>query len=991
MKIKYFVLLTICSTVCALGCACDKGSQPDGDSSSIAQSSSSEMGSSDSSFDEEPIVKDPIISVNHSAVTFAVGEEFRLIADSENVENPAFVWSLDGDADETVVSLAQTGNTAVITALKTGETKLVVSMEYEGHVYFKTVDVTVTDQSEVSLILSNNVGFDNDGYHVRLSTFPTDSGDVQSIVPIVSVYKNNKTVSANSYTFTWRSENTDVVTLEGNKFVAKGEGTALMQGVCEMDGKTYTVSVSVDVYRPTITLNESFVVEVENLVSQPIQAEIKGIVKDVLYNRESVGSYDAQSKLLTFDKAKMPTKASLMGEACPLTIVTSSANYVLSIDLYTKIIRDKVDFDGMAEIAKKAVADAAIWDGYFVLGEDIVYDGLFDSKIADTGSLWDAVGGAWSNGGLYGFRGVFDGKGHNIEGVRIDHGSSMGSIFGVLHIDGVVKNVSFTKASVAANSSFVCHAGGGTVENIYIQYDSVGQGTQNYQSNGSINEHCGSFFSFKEPTATANVSNCVIDVTQAAFNYNTSIKLVGSEYTAIKNVFVIGGTEALRKASNATLSFPLIVEFMDDTNVQNRYNKFDENFWSKANGVPVSNAVYENISGNEVNFTEELSHLLAGTSYQFRLDNKYVTITSDNDGVIVNGDVVTVSKTAQNGEKVSITATSVFDPLKKDVFECSILSVSEENLVDLTQTNDLAFYDMTLDKVYFADVKDEIKDEVLYFVNPDYSAVSYATENDGTQTLIAVTANKLYKFNYQSVTKVIEKAEDLHYVRRDYTVSSYGNKGCYDGVLTGTFVLVNDIDCTGLELANSGKYWENSRGFAGIFDGRGYTISNLTVSENGLFGAVSKATIKNVNFAGVKLKAADQGAYVALFAPRVFNTTVENVSVEFVEYVTSEDIYHTSGLLFYETSFDNVFKDVTMDISNISGVKYLTEAYYDAETPYLSENKSTYENITVIVAAGLAEEEYPVFAYKNGKGTEEDIEAMPDGITFVKADKNEKA
>ena len=54
------------------------------------------------------------------------------------------------------------------------------------------------------------------------------------------------------------------------------------------------------------------------------------------------------------------------------------------------------------------------------------------------------------------------------------------------------------------------------------------------------------------------------------------------------------------------------------------------------------------------------------------------------------------------------------------------------------------------------------------------------------------------------------------------------------------------------------------------------------------------------------------------------------------------------------------------------------------------DKKSTYENITVIVAADLVETEYPVFAYKNGKGTEEDIVAMPDGVTFVKEGQNEK-
>ena len=225
-----------------------------------------------------------------------------------------------------------------------------------------------------------------------------------------------------------------------------------------------------------------------------------------------------------------------------------------------------------------------------------------------------------------------------------------------------------------------------------------------------------------------------------------------------------------------------------------------------------------------------------------------------------------------------------------------------------------------------------------------------------------------------SVTKVLENAEDLHYVRRDYTVESYGNKGCYDGKITGTFVMIKDIDCTGLTLKDSGNYWENSRGFGGTFDGRGYTISNLSVSKNGLFGAVAYATIKDVKFTGVRLKADDQGACVALFANRMFNTTIENVTMEFVEYVAGTDVYHTSGLMFYETSFDNLIKDVTIDISKVSDVAYITECFYEADVPYLSKEKSTYENVVVIVAN---KDQSPEFAFKQAMGGEEDIVSCP--------------
>ena len=79
-----------------------------------------------------------------------------------------------------------------------------------------------------------------------------------------------------------------------------------------------------------------------------------------------------------------------------------------------------------------------------------------------------------------------------------------------------------------------------------------------------------------------------------------------------------------------------------------------------------------------------------------------------------------------------------------------------------------------------------------------------------------------------------------------------------------------------------------------------------------------------------------------------------------------------------------MFKNITLDISKISGVKYLTECYYDSEIPYLSENKSVYNNITVIVADL---NQVPVFAYKEAEGTPEDVVEYPEGcFTFQQAE-----
>ena len=60
-------------------------------------------------------------------------------------------------------------------------------------------------------------------------------------------------------------------------------------------------------------------------------------------------------------------------------------------------------------------------------------------------------------------------------------------------------------------------------------------------------------------------------------------------------------------------------------------------------------------------------------------------------------------------------------------------------------------------------------------------------------------------------------------------------------------------------------------------------------------------------------------------------------------------------------------------------VAYLTESRYDADLPYKSEKKSTYENITVIVANM---DEIPQFAFKQANGGEEDVVLCPPEIAF---------
>ncbi len=79
--------------------------------------------------------------------------------------------------------------------------------------------------------------------------------------------------------------------------------------------------------------------------------------------------------------------------------------------------------------------------------------------------------------------------------------------------------------------------------------------------------------------------------------------------------------------------------------------------------------------------------------------------------------------------------------------------------------------------------------------------------------------------------------------------------------------------------SNSTKYsYWNNNGLTGTFDGKGYTISGLTIVNNGIFGIIDGGTVKDVNIENITLNA-DRYKPRAALAFSMYNVTLENVRV----------------------------------------------------------------------------------------------------------------
>ena len=157
----------------------------------------------------------------------------------------------------------------------------------------------------------------------------------------------------------------------------------------------------------------------------------------------------------------------------------------------------------------------------------------------------------------------------------------------------------------------------------------------------------------------------------------------------------------------------------------------------------------------------------------------------------------------------------------------------------------------------------------------------------GSYNIIVCTAEKNYLVAVSVVT-VISDLEDLQAFDAAINAATSANplKGYY--VLSADIVVPDDSDFIMGNYSSAGDgYWpidDESDVFAGIFDGRGYTISGLKVGDSGIFGNMVGATVRNVSFVDIYAYGnSEEGVTVKygsnILAGMVDKTTIENVFI----------------------------------------------------------------------------------------------------------------
>ena len=786
--------------------------------------------------------------------------------------------------------------------------------------------------------------------------------------------------------FEWTHNPSGIVTVTGDgeyTVTAASVGpTVLTATYTNNEGKKAIIVINVTVERVVENLSDRPAIEVENLTTLTI-ADLEGEVKSVLLGDVNIMA-SADGNVITLDKSKLPKTAANMGER-ELTVVTDLADYKLIADIYTLIISDKAEFDKMRDLARSNgnYSTTGILDGYFVLDSDIEYNGEFES-LTNSGTLWsinEKLKGNeptrnWQDPALYGFKGVFDGRGYNVNGLTVkDLGNESGGIIGYMNNDGVFKNVSFTNATVYENSGYICFMGGGLIENVQIAFVQIGKGGATNGVDSYSPRAMGAFYTFLD-TTTATVNNCVVDAIGAKIYYKMGAQQPNlrlgtrANWKNVHNLIVLcdgeNADEILNKSGASALAKSYSA-FKENADCQAHINLLDKDLWTIKSGLPFMRSLAGKVDV-EVDFVDLTTAVNNGGSVEIKVNSRYAEITVEGyDGITFENGMLSVAEDAISGT-VMVTVRSVLNDSRKEaeitVRSAQTVEVKHEKILADKDTTEL---DLSFASDYYTDTA-----TVTYGAT---TIVENGTLTDGKLTVnlsgidktgdlvFVVTTEKdgvyySYNVNVLFATKVIRTADDLNIFKfKQKNVS-----------INGLYVLGNDIDVNNAKLSQdlTGQPWygQANFGFLGTFDGQNHTISNFTAGQTGIFGHIGTgAVIKNVNFT----KVACNNEYLsAVLARSIIGAKITDVNVGVIGFTGKT---RDNGLLCSRYFENSTLTNVNIDASTCD--------VYSLFGNEIKEN--TYNNVVVKVKS------YTMFGDQGSGVNSEDKTLAPSGVTVTTA------
>ena len=826
----------------------------------------------------------------------------NVMYDGKVVEGVTFTYSIN---QTDVISIAPDGT---VSALQVGVGTVYITSSYRGHTVTGSYDIEVIEGTFVSL----------DKSQVDLSTMIIE--DKSTVATVKATIMKNGILDEEDLV-NWSVEDATVATVSNGVITAVDEGSTIVKATFDFGGKQYVARCNVNVSKPVFDTGLSFEYVMTDTLKLPeynVSDFCTENVISVISNGVDVYAGNGKLDRTLFAGSEI---------AKSVTIITRGAKYeVLMQAINAKIttkdqLKNVNDLLSKFEVNDNGNEEGYYYDGYVVLESDIVYNDSFkgianidDCKPASViGTWWDYVL-AQNN-----FRGVFDGNGHTISGIKFD--SNGASFINILYENAVIKNVKFNDVEVSARSSAIVSTlmNKGRIENVEVK---------------------GVFGELVSPIANTNYTRGFV----------------------VAHVF---GKECVIKDVVAILEQPL-AEY-DKTAL---FGFFHFNY-----GAPVFNNV--TIVGSDVLYG--YSHDEQASSYQeFLLQQSassviiYATVeeyiqhlgytlnqektveeTCTIDGVTVyskNGlpDYVIVKKAeghnfvtvggkteCENCHKERITVNVEFDVLHGLNFaslyeESEIYNITYEDKA-LIHTNGLVV----------------VSNETASLVAKEY-VINYV---DGTIVVANVTVYSALIYNEEDLRKA-NTTEVL-------TNEGYGNNS------VAYFKLMDDIiltqDWTATQQIGANTHVSPKAAFLGVFDGNNKSITGMNIPNASACGLIKNigvgAVVKNITITGKVLCSSMNGGLLAAYTT---GGTIENITLNVTGMATAgSDTAVASGALLggifggntnYQPDTNNLFITVKNCVIINQGGDYAKASALGNN--YIASGKYsphiTFENVAVV-------------------------------------------
>lgn len=461
--------------------------------------------------------------------------------------------------------------------------------------------------------------------------------------------------------------------------------------------------------------------------------------------------------------------------------------------------------------------DENTYDGYVVLGASIDMSGKTISSPV------------FARDASKGFKGTFDGNGYTISNATF----GAGGLFGTLNPSGTLKNLAITNAymetylwdaakDALAYNAIVADYTAGTIDNCLIDAKSWGNG-----ASGSPLHHA----HFLGQNCTAKINDSVFYMIRRQRGENGWVQNhTNFVYNKFNGEFTNSYIFTAPTDYNASTSYAVDYYTTDEK------DKFD------------GSTLYKDIAGvTTYVYNQDLSAVSAAmdealTGTQWNFTGSKVAFNAK-DAMAESGAVIEVTAKAEYAKYNGLDLDFTGDPIANEealVVNANVADGAVEMIVDGKVAATGTAADGVLE--FPAEVAQTLPTGKNVVMLKDSANALVGAEITVWSALIS-TATELENWTkYTEITDIVSATD----AGKAYGYYTY----------TGMIGLAADIDMTGKTISSDCWSMEATKGFQGIFDGRGYTISNATYGKGGLFGTFGvNAVLKNVAFVGGQINA----------------------------------------------------------------------------------------------------------------------------------------